>query len=182
MDTHLQHTSAQDEFDSEWEQQLKAFDDTKAGVKGLVDAGISTIPQIFIAPPTNGSKTSYPISTHSHFQIPMIDLENLQQDGAEQKDIVDKVRAASETCGFFQVVNHGIPKEILHEMIEGVRRFHEQPHDVKMEYYTRDFSKKVRLSSNFDLHQSKVANWRDSFVCTMVPDPPEPEELPSICR
>lgn len=27
--------------------ELKAFDDSKAGVKGLVDAGVTTIPAIF---------------------------------------------------------------------------------------------------------------------------------------
>nr|AFK38498.1 unknown [Lotus japonicus] len=182
MHTHLQQNSAHDESKREQEQQLKAFNDTKAGVKGLVDAGITTIPQIFIAPPTDGSKTSASPSTHSHFQIPIIDLENLQGHVAERKDIVKKVQVASETCGFFQVVNHGIPKEILHEMIEGVCRFHEQPLDVKKEFFNRDFSKKMRFNSNFDLYQSKVANWRDSFFCTMAPDPPEPEELPSICR
>ncbi|KAM3326711.1 hypothetical protein P3S67_001837 [Capsicum chacoense] len=31
-------------------RELKAFDDTKAGVKGLVDAGIAQVPQIFIHP------------------------------------------------------------------------------------------------------------------------------------
>ena len=28
-------------------RELKAFDDTKAGVKGLVDAGVAAIPAIF---------------------------------------------------------------------------------------------------------------------------------------
>ncbi|PHU21701.1 hypothetical protein BC332_06808 [Capsicum chinense] len=48
---------------------LKAFDDTKAGVKGLVDAGITKVPEIFILPPKNrpessdrcGSTFSFPI-------------------------------------------------------------------------------------------------------------------------
>ncbi|KAF3618124.1 hypothetical protein FXO37_34338 [Capsicum annuum] len=31
--------------------EKKAFDDSKAGVKGLVDAGIVDIPRIFIRPP-----------------------------------------------------------------------------------------------------------------------------------
>ena len=31
--------------------ELKLFDDTKAGVKGLVDSGIAKVPQIFILPP-----------------------------------------------------------------------------------------------------------------------------------
>ncbi|KAJ1409336.1 Oxoglutarate/iron-dependent dioxygenase [Sesbania bispinosa] len=183
MATHLLHNSAlQDELESERERerQLKAFDDTKAGVKGLVDAAISKIPQIFVTS-TSGEISSKTSPSHFHFQIPTIDLklENLEQ---RQKHIIDKVRVASETCGFFQVVNHGIPKEVLDEMIEGVRRFHEQPHDVKKEYYSRDFSRKVRFNSNFDLYQSKAANWRDSIFFSMAPESPKPEEFPTTCR
>jgi hypothetical protein len=32
-------------------QELKAFDDTKSSVKGLVVAGVSTVPAIFHHPP-----------------------------------------------------------------------------------------------------------------------------------
>ncbi len=35
-------------YDSDWESEPKAFDDTKVGVKGLVDAGVTKIPRIFI--------------------------------------------------------------------------------------------------------------------------------------
>ncbi|XP_061352274.1 1-aminocyclopropane-1-carboxylate oxidase homolog 1-like [Gastrolobium bilobum] len=189
VDENMQHNSAQDELESERQRELKAFDETKAGVKGLVDSGISKVPQIFIAS-TNGIpyKTSSSSPTSTQFQIPVIDLkvENLHEDGVGRKDIIDKVRVASETCGFFQVVNHGISKEILDEMIKGVRRFHEQPHELKEEYYsrdgTRDGSRKVRFISNFDLYQSKAANWRDTLICAMAPDSPYPEELPTACR
>ncbi|KAK7269131.1 hypothetical protein RIF29_21847 [Crotalaria pallida] len=191
VDTKLQHNSTSstkyelDQSDKR-KQELKAFDETKAGVKGLVDAGISKLPQIFISSTLqNPCKTSTPSTTSStQFQVPVIDLqvEKLQEDEVGRKDIIDKVKVASETCGFFQVVNHGIPKEILDEMMEGVRRFNELPHDVKKEYYTRDSSTKVRFMSNFDLYQSKAANWRDTLICSMAPDPPKPQEFPTACR
>ncbi|XP_028104478.1 1-aminocyclopropane-1-carboxylate oxidase homolog 3-like [Camellia sinensis] len=43
-------------------QELKAFGDTKTGVKGLVDAGIAGVPKIFIQPPDNLNKTTNPKS------------------------------------------------------------------------------------------------------------------------
>ncbi|KAK6779988.1 hypothetical protein RDI58_022172 [Solanum bulbocastanum] len=75
---------------------LKAFDDSKASVKGLVDAGITKIPQIFIVPPINMTDCSDTYETH--FIFPVIDLEGIDKmDPIKHKEIVDKVRDASET-------------------------------------------------------------------------------------
>ncbi|KAM7466977.1 hypothetical protein LguiB_014539 [Lonicera macranthoides] len=154
--------------------ELKAFDETKAGVKGLVDAGIQKIPQIFIHPPDILAKNAN--IKNMHFTIPIIDLESID------KEVIDKVRYASETYGFFQVVNHGIPVSVLGEMLNRVRRFYEQDTEVKKQFYTRDVTKKVVYNTNFDLFSAPAANWRDTFFCFMAPYPPNPEELPAACR
>ncbi|KAF9588877.1 hypothetical protein IFM89_016840 [Coptis chinensis] len=156
-------------------QELKSFDDTKAGVKGLVDEGVTKIPRIFIHPPSSDMKSSV---LGSNYRIPVIDFTGVQNDTTRRSSIVEEVRRASETGGFFQLVNHGIDVRVLDEMIGSVRKFYEQPKEVKSKYYTRDFSLKVRYNSNFDLYQSPAANWRDSMSCTMAPEPPSPEELP----
>ncbi|WMV47927.1 hypothetical protein MTR67_041312 [Solanum verrucosum] len=88
--------------------EFKAFDDTKTGVKGLVDSGITKVPQIFILPPKNKAEIC-----ETHFVFSVIDLQGIDEDPIKHKEIVDKVRDASETWGFFQVVNHGIPTFIL---------------------------------------------------------------------
>ncbi|PHT85740.1 1-aminocyclopropane-1-carboxylate oxidase -like protein [Capsicum annuum] len=107
--------------------ELKTFDDTKAGVKGLVDAGITKVPQIFILPPKNRRESLD--TCESQFSFPVIDLEGINEDPIKHKEIVDKVRDASETWGFFQVVNHGIPSSVLEEMLQGTKEFFEQ--DIK---------------------------------------------------
>ncbi|KAL5985729.1 hypothetical protein ACLOJK_027716 [Asimina triloba] len=150
---------------SDYDRQkvLKAFDDTKAGVKGLVDAGISKIPRIFIIPPEEMIKSS--TTTHvvnsAQLQIPTIDLQGVLLDGdlRQQAEIVDKIRQASSRWGFFQV-----------------------PQEVKVEYYTRDTGNSVLYSSNFDLYQSKAANWRDTLYFVMAPKPLDPLDLPAACR
>ncbi|KAL3329044.1 hypothetical protein AABB24_036246 [Solanum stoloniferum] len=161
--------------------ELKAFDDTKAGVKGLVDAGITKIPQIFILPPKNRPELSD--TNETQFIFPVIDLEGIDEDPIKHKEIVNKVREASETWGFFQVVNHGIPTSVLEEMLQGTRQFFEQDVEVKKQYYSRDTTKRVIHTSNFDLYSPSVpaANWRDTLFCLMAPDPPSPQELPRAC-
>lgn len=161
--------------------ELKAFDETKAGVKGLVDSGVSKVPQIFIHP-SERLEHRTPSTSKNPVNVPFIDLEAIDEDPIKRKGIVDKVRDASETWGFFQVVNHGIPVGVLEEMDAGARRFFDQDIEVKKKFYTRDVSKRFVYNSNFDLHTAPVANWRDTFFSYMAPYPPKPEELPGACR
>lgn len=162
--------------------ELKAFDDTKSGVKGLVDSGIAKVPQIFIPSPENIDKFVSNNPSKTPLSFPIIDLDELGL--IHRNKIVEKVREASETWGFFLVINHGIKGSILEEVMDGVRRFHEQENEVKKEWYTRDATKPFGYNSNFDLYSASApaANWRDTFLCMMAPNPPNPQDLPAACR
>ncbi|KAI7744593.1 hypothetical protein M8C21_001721, partial [Ambrosia artemisiifolia] len=102
--------------------------------------------------------------------------------GALVINIGDLIRAASENFGFFQVVNRGIPLSVMHEALQGVRKFHLQDVEFKKRFYTRDASNTVVYNSNIDLYSSPAANWRDTFFSVMAPSPPKAEELPEVCR
>lgn len=169
------------------QKELKAFDETKTGVKGLVDAGVVNIPRIFVRPPedlaedlnnnnNNNNRTSPPS------QLPIIDLDGSDH---RRKEIVEEIRDASEHWGFFQVVNHEIPLLVSEKMIEGVRAFHEQESEVKKEYYSRDrTNKKVAFSTSADLYFSPSAPWRDTLAISLRTNSQDfhPHELPPICR
>ncbi|CAN6334183.1 unnamed protein product [Urochloa humidicola] len=155
-------------------RELKAFDDTKAGVKGLVDAGITTVPSIFRHP------HHVPSSTTNTITIPVIDLS--AADARARAEVVAQVKSASETVGFFQLINHGIPINLLSNTLTSVRQFHESPHESKLPYYTRDPHRRVRLNSNFDLFQSPAANWRDTLFLAASPNPPPASDLPPTLR
>ena len=45
---------------SQREMEIKAFHESKAGVKGLVDAGVTKLPSMFIHPPENLLSYSLP--------------------------------------------------------------------------------------------------------------------------
>lgn len=161
--------------------QRKAFDETKAGVKGLVDVGVKNVPTFFHHQTEKFEKASN-IGNKSHV-IPIIDLADIDKDPSKRQGLVDIVKKASETWGFFQVINHDIPLSVLEEMKNGVKRFHEMDTEAKKEFYSRDRSKSFLYNSNFDLYGSQPAiNWRDSCRCLLYPDTPKPEELPVVCR
>ncbi|XP_030543864.2 1-aminocyclopropane-1-carboxylate oxidase homolog 1-like isoform X1 [Rhodamnia argentea] len=157
------------------DEELKLFDDTKLGVKGLYDSGVSKIPSFFV-------HTRKSTADGVDLPIPTVDLGGgvIGGGGDLRRRVVEGVRSACEGWGLFQVVNHGIPEGVLEEMIGGVRRFHES--DSRRDWYSRERGRKVMYYSNLTLFNVAAADWRDTLVCEMAPSPPEPQELPESCR
>ncbi|XP_022975054.1 1-aminocyclopropane-1-carboxylate oxidase homolog 1-like [Cucurbita maxima] len=160
--------------------ELKAFDESKAGVKGLVDAGITEIPRIFYQPPEDYHSDN--VTGETPYKIPVINLEHVDRNSLKRKFTIDRIREASEKLGFFQLINHGIPAAVLEEMKEAVKRFNEQFTEVKKQYYTRNTTKPLIYNSNFDLYSAAATNWRDTIGYISAPVPPNPQDLPEIIR
>ncbi|XP_027359362.1 1-aminocyclopropane-1-carboxylate oxidase homolog 1-like [Abrus precatorius] len=159
--------------------EVKAFDDTKLGVKGLLDSGVTKIPRIFHHSKLDLNGTS---KSDSNFSVPSIDLKDIDINSSLRVEVVGKIQRACKKWGFFRVINHGIPVEVLDDMICGIRRFHEQDGEVKKMFYSRDNNKKVRYFSNVNPFKSQAANWRDTLSFFLSPDPPNPDEMPAVCR
>ncbi|KAH6759631.1 hypothetical protein C2S52_022850 [Perilla frutescens var. hirtella] len=79
-------------------------------------------------------------------EVPLIDLSDFKNPEM-RKRIVEQVRAASETWGFFQVVNHGIPSNVSDAMIDGIKRFNEMDVEEKRKYYSRDSTRKTNSAA-----------------------------------
>ncbi|KAL2457931.1 1-aminocyclopropane-1-carboxylate oxidase-like protein 1 [Forsythia ovata] len=107
--------------DYDRKSEIQEFDDTKTGVKGLLEKGVSKIPRIFFHDQYIIEKKS--VSGIPEYTIPVIDFEGLNKDAAKRKEIVDKVKDACESWGFFQIINHGIQVSIMEKVIEGIREF-----------------------------------------------------------
>ncbi|KEH22659.1 putative deacetoxyvindoline 4-hydroxylase [Medicago truncatula] len=159
--------------------EVKAFDDSKAGVRGLVESGVSKIPQMFHNEMLDIATKSI---CDSKLNIPIIDLKGIDINPTLREEVIGKIRSACHEWGFFQVINHEIPINVLDEMIHGIRNFHEQDVNVRKEFYTRDLREKVVYFSNTTLFTSQAADWRDTVGFVVAPDPFKPEEIPPICR
>lgn len=169
-------TTASSTSDQDYDRTkaVKEFDDSKIGVKGLVDSGIDSIPSFFHHPPE--TLADLKPSVDATVDIPVVDLS------ADRSLVVDQIKHAANEFGFFQIINHGIPTSVIDHTIESVRAFHEQPTETKSRFYGRDIGTGVAYSSNFDLYQSKAASWRDTLQIRLGPKGPEPAALPEICR
>lgn len=156
-------------------KELKEFDDSKAGVKWLVDSGISKIPKFFIHPVEKLPKADVQLD------LPVVRLEGFQ-DANRRAEIVAEIREACEKWGFFRITKHGIPDAVTSGVLEGARQFHEQPKELKMEFYTRDLKRKVKYYSTLDLFVNKIGQWRDTVACDFDDGIVNREGLPSVFR
>ncbi|KAJ6312720.1 hypothetical protein OIU77_014279 [Salix suchowensis] len=162
-------------------KEVRQFDDSKIGVKGLIDSGITSIPKFFIHSAETLSdlkpKRSSRLPDSESNLIPTIDISGLE-DSNRRSAVVDKVGRACREFGFFQVVNHGVPLEVLDRTIGAIKGFHELPTEEKMRWYRREMGTGVSFLSNVDLFHSKAASWRDTLQMTLGPNLPELEEIP----
>ncbi|KAI3431223.1 uncharacterized protein J3R85_007957 [Psidium guajava] len=163
-------------------QQLKQFEESKLGVKGLVDSGLTSLPPLFVHPPEtiSGLKPARPGPGSKPDSIPTIDLTGCDSD--HRPSVIGEVARAARELGFFQVVNHGVPVEVLDGTIAAVKAFHEQPMEAKARIYRRQTETGVSFFSNVDLFHSKAASWRDTLQIRLGPKIADVEEIPEVCR
>ncbi|XP_064994114.1 flavanone 3-dioxygenase 2-like isoform X3 [Musa acuminata AAA Group] len=88
--------------------------------------------------------------------IPTIDLGS-----PDVSRIIAQVGDACRSFGFFQVVNHGVPVELMLAMMAVASEFFGLPPEEKAKHYSDDPTKKMRLSTSFNIRKETVRNWRD---------------------
>lgn len=153
-------------------KEVREFDESKIGVKGLVDGGLATIPRFFHHPPSSLNLPPAVAGT----SIPVVDLS------LPHRRAVELASAAARDWGFFQVTNHGVPAAAISAALSAVQAFNELPTEAKAAHYTREQSGGVSFNTNFDLYRSNAATWRDTLQITMGPSPADPSRIPEICR
>eukprot|EP01018_Ginkgo_biloba_P029329 Gb_08828 [translate_table: standard] len=80
------------------------------------------------------------LNRESQDSIPVIDLSPFLQDEystnpcliQSRKSVIEQIAKAGEEWGFFQVINHGIPMDIMEEALATAHTFFEYPVEEKM--------------------------------------------------
>ncbi|KAE8691653.1 Feruloyl CoA ortho-hydroxylase 2 [Hibiscus syriacus] len=146
------------------------------GIKGLVDAGIETVPELYILP--TGERLE-PNNILPHESIPVIDVSNW-----DDPKVTESICEAAGKWGFFQITNHGVPLEVLDAVKEAAHRFFGLPYEERNKYWAGNSpTDTVALKTSFVPQAEDVLEWRDflSFRC----GPRDLESFPSwppVCR
>ncbi|KAL4563065.1 hypothetical protein LXL04_027096 [Taraxacum kok-saghyz] len=145
------------------------------GIKGLVDSGLTVVPCRYIQPPHQRIHKQKSSSTP---ETTTIDLSQL--DGPNHDQVIKAIAHAAETLGFFQVVNHGVPLELLDSLKESAHRFFSQPTEKKA-VYQKDTSF-VRYGTSFLPEIEETWEWKDYVGMLYTNDADALEFWPKECK
>ncbi|MCD7455706.1 hypothetical protein HAX54_029224 [Datura stramonium] len=124
------------------------------GVKGLSQMGLEIVPQKFIQPHEERLDFTQIVSSES---IPIIDFSNF-----DDPKVAESICDAAEKWGFFQIINHGIPVEVLEDVIEAGHKFFELPVEERRKYLKENSpTHTVQLKTSFSPLAEKVLEWKD---------------------
>ncbi|KAF2312665.1 hypothetical protein GH714_039455 [Hevea brasiliensis] len=131
------------------------------GVKGLADLGLSKVPQKYVQPREERiDKLNATLNNNSP-----IDLSKL--DGPDHDQVVEEIATAAETLGFFQVVNHGVPVELLEALKIAAHSFFGQLAEEKSAY-RKGVSLARWCSMEQVLRQRKRRHWSGRTISACV--------------
>lgn len=147
------------------------------GVKGMVDSGLSEVPEQYVQPPEERIDKLTAIA-HDN---PPIDLSKLG--GPDHDQIVEEIARAAETLGFFQVMNHGVPVELLESLKDAANNFFGQPPEKKAVYRKGvSPSPLVTYGTSFVPDKEKALEWKDYISMRYTTDAEALEYWPQECK
>lgn len=67
-------------------------------------------------------------------EIPIISLDGIDEVGGRRAEICNKIVEACENWGIFQVVDHGVDRELISEMTRLAKEFFDLPPEEKLRF------------------------------------------------
>lgn len=99
-------------------------------VQALASKGLKEVPPRYLR---TTSELSEVWETES-LEIPVIDINKLAEDHPDHSDEIEKFHLACKEWGFFQLINHGISEEFIHQLKTETEEFFKLPLEEKKNY------------------------------------------------
>ncbi|CAO2179684.1 unnamed protein product [Urochloa humidicola] len=153
------------------------FHETRGGVRGLVESGVTSVPPQFVAP-------APPVSSAVAFAFPSVDLSLPRAQAAAF------VRAAARSCGIFHVTNHGVPAGAIGAALAAVTAFNEQPFAARSPHYCPTPIGAITYATvpiprprGVTQATTPLLCWRDSLIVRFdCSRDTELRSIPALCR
>ena len=145
------------------------------GIKGLVDTGLETVPEPYIQPL---EERLDPTKFQPENSIPIIDVSNW-----DDPKVVNSICDAASKWGFFQIVNHGVPLEVLENLKNAAHSFFQLPSEERKKYLKENSpSEAVCLGTSFSPQAEKVLEWKDLLRLSWVSEDQASAFWPPVCK
>lgn len=146
------------------------------GITGLSRTGIESVPELYIQPLEERLDQNKIVHEES---IPIIDVSNW-----DDPKVAASICDAACNWGFFQIINHGIPIEVLENVKEAGRRFFALPNEERRKYLKENSpTPSVQLRTSFFPSAENVLEWKDFLMHTYFPAAEEDSEFwPSVFK
>ncbi|RZB52612.1 Protein SRG1 isoform A [Glycine soja] len=102
---------------------------------------------------------------HLSSEVPVIDLALLSNGNKEE---LLKLDVACKEWGFFQIVNHGVQKELLQKMKDAASEFFELPAEEKKKY-AMDSSDIQGYGQAYVVSEEQTLDWSDALMLVTYP-------------
>ncbi|KAI5075450.1 hypothetical protein GOP47_0009526 [Adiantum capillus-veneris] len=133
-------------------------------VQLLAESGVSELPAQYVRPECERAVGSEDLE---ELQIPLIDISGLD-DEKQRKMVLAEIGHACEECGFFQVINHGIPVSLLRKTILVARQFFDLPLEEKQAYANNPLTYEG-YGSRLGIEKGAILDWGDYFFFHILP-------------
>ncbi|KAK4340049.1 hypothetical protein RND71_041511 [Anisodus tanguticus] len=111
---------------------------------------------------TNNSSESSATDPHDSNLIPIVDFSLLtSHDPHQRSTAIHHLTKACQDWGFFMVVNHGIPENLMKAVIDSTHEFFNLPEEEKLEYAGKHVLDPIRFGTSFNASKENVFFWRD---------------------
>ncbi|KAG6632259.1 hypothetical protein I3843_13G128700 [Carya illinoinensis] len=145
------------------------------GVTGLAEIGLQIVPDQYIQPL---EERLDPSKVETDESIPIIDVSNW-----DDPEVAESICDAASKWGFFQIINHGVPLEVLEALKNAARTFFELPVEERKKYLKENSpSKVVCLSTSFNPQAEKVLEWKDYLTLLWVSENEASAFWPPACK
>ncbi|KAJ4811876.1 2-oxoglutarate (2OG) and Fe(II)-dependent oxygenase superfamily protein [Rhynchospora pubera] len=122
------------------------------------------IPERYVRPEANVD----PIAPTNEIELPVIDLAKLI-DPEFSKEEAAKLHRTCQEWSFFQLVNHGVPEELIEGLKANTVEFFNKPLEEKMVYKQDNNGTLQGYGQAFVLSEEQKLDWSDMFYITTRP-------------
>ena len=131
--------------------------------EAVENGGLAAVPAEFVLPEQYRARRR----DGEMVELPVIDMAGAGEAGGERRRaVVEAVRAACVEWGFFQAVNHGVPRPLMQRMQRVAREFFQLPLEEKRKCSAQTGKQTLGsfgYGSKFRAREGAASNWGDQL-------------------